>query len=84
MQDRLEIVTRVGVGEDDRGERAPVERAVAIENRRPEPPHDRFERLGMTTGQLARDVVGVHRRNAELLEALACVTLARGDAPGQG
>ena len=84
MQNRFEIVTRVGIGEDDRGERAAIERAVAIENRGPEPAHDRFERLGMTARQLARDLVGVHGRNAELLEALARVALARGDAPGQG
>ena len=84
MYDLLEPPQRRRVGEDDRAERAPVDRAAGLgQDARAEGRHDLLvDRLAGPL-QLVRHPVGVDRVRAQLAQQPDHGALAAGDVAGQ-
>jgi hypothetical protein len=66
MHDRLQIVERGAVGEDDAGELRPIELAVVAQDVVAEPANDGAQRLGAGANGVPRERVGVEHDGAVL------------------
>src|SRR5262245_40586258 len=83
MGDRLQLASLFRIGEHALAHGRTVEPAIAVQDLRPELRDQLAERRAAGRHDVARDLVGVEHRHAELRELFGDSGLAAGDAAGQ-
>src|SRR4029077_14175197 len=83
VSERLEIRTRLGIGEHDVAQRRPVEMPIGGEDLRTEALDQALERRLARLDHIARDLIAVENRYPERTEELRGGRLPTGDSAGE-
>ena len=84
MHDRLEIAPRRGVGEHDRRELLPIDRAIHVKDVGAEPGRNRTGPFRARRHHAVRERVGIQTRHPQPTEALEHMALAGCDTTRSG